>query len=316
MAEAERDARGALQLFETAGDELGQARAWRLLSAVHWANGHGAAAESANENDLAHARRSGHAREPTEAFCILSAIVVTGPIPVADAILRCEDILRREAGNRAVEAWMWHALAHLRARLGEFAEARELAIRSDAVLQTLGQSYEAAILSELRGDVELLAGDPAAAVLALTAGLETTERAGRPSLMLAAFLSQAAMAASRTDVAEAAAEQAITGGGWVRAIAQGTLGRVRATQGRFADADLLTREAVDYFEGTDFLTFHARARLDRAEALQLSGRREAAIDAVRMAKTLHDRKGSHVEAGQTERLMTELATHLPLETSP
>ncbi len=316
MAEAERDALGALQLFETAGDELGQARAWRLLSEIHWANGQGAAAESANGNDLAHALRSGWPREPTEAYCILSAILVTGPTAVADAIRRCEDILLREAGDRAVEGWMWHALAHLRVRLGETAEGRELATRSDAMLRTLGQSYEVAILSELRADVELLAGDPAAAVQALRAGLDVTERAGRPSLMLAAFLSNAAIAAGQLTVAEAAAEQAITGGGWIRAIAQGTLGRIRAGQGRQSEADNLTREAVEYFERTDFLTFHARARLDRADVEWRSGRWEAAIEDVQIAKALHERKGSPVEAGRAERLLAELMDRRPLETSP
>ena len=44
MAEAEREARDALALFEAAGDELGQARAWRLLSVIHWTDGRGAAA--------------------------------------------------------------------------------------------------------------------------------------------------------------------------------------------------------------------------------------------------------------------------------
>ena len=132
----------------------------------------------------------------------------------------------------------------------------------------------------------------------LTTGLDETERAGRPSLMLAAFLAQAATAAGQLDAAEGAAEQAIGGGGWIRAIAQGALGRVRATQGRHGEADLLTLDAVGYFERTDFLTFHARACLDRADVLRRSGRWDAAIEAVRTAKALHERKGSLVEAGQ------------------
>ena len=280
MADAERDARDALALFETAGDELGQARAWRLLTECHWAAGQGAAAESANDNDLAHARRSGRAREQTEAYCILSAILFTGPTPVTDAIRRCEGILTSEAGNVAIEGWMWHALAHLRVRLGGFAEARDLAARSDATLLELGQSYEAAILSELRADVELVAGDADAAVRALTAGLEVTERAGRPSLMLAAFLAQAALAANQPEVAEGAAERAIHGGGWIRAIAQSALGRVRGVQGQQEEADRLSCAAIDFFERTDFLTFHARARLDRADVLWRSGRWDAAIEAV------------------------------------
>ena len=315
MAEAELEARAALVLFEASGDELGQARAWRLLSEVDWADGQGAAAEAANESDLVHARRSGRPREQTEAYCILSGILFTGPAPIADGIRLCEEILSSEAGNGAVEGWIWHALAHLRVRLGAFPEARELAAKSDAVLRKHGQSYESAIQSELFADVELVAGDPAAATIALREGLEITEHAGRPSLMLAAFLSRAAVEAGQPVVAEAAAEQAIDGGGWIRAIAQGVLGRIRGFQGRYAEADLLTREAVAYFEGTDFLTFHARACLDQADVLWRSGRREAAIEAATMARALHERKGSLVEAAQAERLLIELRAQLSLQTS-
>ena len=134
--------------------------------------------------------------------------------------------------------------------------------------------------------------------------------------MLAAFLSRAASEAGQPAIAEAAAEQAIDGGGWIRAIAQGVLGRVRGRQGRYAEGDLLTRQAVDYFEGTDFLTFHARACLDRADVLWRSGRWEAAFEVVENARALHARKGSPVEAAQAERLLTELRAQLSLQTSP
>ncbi|HSS36234.1 MAG TPA: hypothetical protein VLR93_08155, partial [Patescibacteria group bacterium] len=306
MAEARPDALDALARFEAAGDELGQARAWRLLSEIEWAEGHGAASEAANTNDLAHARRSGRPREATEAYCILSGILNTGPISVADGIAHAEAILEREAGNGPVEGWLCHGLAHLRARRGEFAEARALAARSDASLLRHGQSYEAAIQSELWGDLELLAGDAPAAVLVLKAGFEITERSGRPSLMLAAFLSQAAVAANQPAEAEAAADQAIAGGGWIRAIAQGALGRVRAGQGRLAEAELLTAEAVAYFEQTDFLTFRARACLDRADVLRRSGRWADAVAAATLARELHRRKGSDLEADRAELVLREL----------
>ena len=208
---------------------------------------------------------------------------------------------------------MWHALAHLQVRLGRFAEARELAARSDAVLRGLGQSYEAAILSELIADVELVAGDADAAVEALRAGSTSPSApVGRASCWRRSCPGRA-MAAGQPILAEGAAEQAVTGGGWIRAIAEGVLGRVRAGQGRHDDAERLSLAAVDYFEGTDFLTFHARARLDRAEVLWRSGRWDAAIDAVERARTLHEQKGSPVEVAQAERALAELVARRPLE---
>jgi tetratricopeptide (TPR) repeat protein len=301
-------ARAAVDLFEAAGDSRGLARAWLLLATLDWWAGQGAGAEAALLKSMDHARRAGLVRELSDAYADLGAYLNTGPSPVADAIRRCEAILATEAGNRAVEGWIWHALAHLRARLGEFDAARELASRARAILDEHGQAYEHATLSEVVADVEVLAGDPHAAVRVLEEGLAATASSGAASPMLAAFLARAACLAGDPARAETAAERGMGGDAWVRAIAESSLARVRATQGRHAEAEELSLQALARFEGTDFLNFHGWVTVNRAETLALAGRRDDAVLAFEAAIALHARKGSLVEVEAARSRLAELGS--------
>ena len=306
--EVRDEARAAIDLFEAAGDSRGLAHAWLLLASLDWWAGQGARAETALLRSMDHARRAGLVRELSDAYADLGSYLNTGPTPVTDAIRRCEAILAAEAGDRAIEGWMWHALAHLRARLGEFAEARELATRARAMLDEHGHAYEHAALSEVVADVEVLAGDPVAAVRVLEEGLAATAGSGTVSPMLAAFLARAACLAGDPGRAEAAAEQGMGGDAWVRAIAESSLARVRAIQGRHAEAEELSLQALARFEGTDFLNFYGWATVNRAETLALAGRRDDAVLAFEAAIALHARKGSLVEVEAIRRRMAEFAT--------
>ena len=306
-AEARAEGQAAISLFEEAGDSLGLARSWMLKGHIEWWAGHGAAAEKAMHTAMEHARRAGLTRELSDAYGSLGAYFNTGPTPVMEGIPQCEAILAAEAGNRVIEGWMWHALAHLRARLGEFHEARELAARTRAILDEHGQLYEHAIMSEMVADVEVLAGDPAAAVRVLEAGLDATTRAGLPSAMLAAFLARAACLAGDLERAGAAANVGMTGDAWVRAIAESSLARVLAAEGRQEEAAQLSREAVASFVGTDFLNFHGWVMVNHAEVMEALGRRDEAIQALETAIDLHARKGSLIEVEDLRARLAELA---------
>ncbi|MEO8229850.1 MAG: adenylate/guanylate cyclase domain-containing protein [Chloroflexota bacterium] len=306
-AEARAEAQAAIALFEAAGDSQGLARSLMLMANIDWWSGHGAAAEKAMLTAMGYARRAGLARELSDGFGNLGAYFNTGPTPVTEAIRQCEAFLAAEAGNRAVEGWMWHALAHLRARLGEFDEARELAARARAILDEHGQLYEHATLSEMVADVEVLAGDPGAAVRVLEAGLAATTRTGAPSEMLAAFLARAACLAGDPERAGTAAKLGMTGDAWVRAIAESSLARVRAAEGAHEGAEKLSREAVASLAGTDFLNFHGWIMVNHAEVMEAAGRRDEAIRALETAIDLHGRKGSVIEVLAARARLSELA---------
>jgi tetratricopeptide (TPR) repeat protein len=308
IEQARRETQAALALFEAVGDTYGLARASMALSEIRWWSGEGAAAEVAVLDVIEHARRGGLDRELSEAYGNLSAYLNTGPTPVVEAIERCRAILASERGNRAIEGWMWHALAHLQARLGQFDEARDLAARSRVILEENGQLHEHASLSEVVADVEVLAGDTVAATRVLEEGFAWSAGRGTPSPMLAAFLARAAWLAGDPARAESAAIDGIGGDAWVQAIARSVLGRVRASEGRHDEAEGLSRAAVATFERTDFLNFHGWVMVNRAEILEEAGRRAEAIAAFQAALDLHERKGSIVEVEAIRRRIAELTT--------
>ncbi len=303
---ASRDARWAIERFEAVGDELGLARAWLLQGEVDWEDGHGAEAEAAVIESIVHARRAGRPRDLSDAYGSLSAFFNTGPTPVPEAIRRCEEILEAEAGDRAVEGWIHHALAHLVARLGQFDDARDHAARSLAILDENGQVIERASLMEVVADVEVLAGNPAAAVEALEDGLAIVATTGTPSPLLETFLARAARIGGDLPRAEAAARRGLEGTSWIHHLSQACLGRIRAEAGAADEGLRLAQDAAAAMEGTDFLTFHAWVLEDLAWTLSLADRRAEAVAAMESAIDLHERKASLVSVGQARAALAEI----------
>jgi predicted ATPase/class 3 adenylate cyclase len=294
------DAGRAIDVLDAAGDELGLARTWNLMGNVHWYAGEGGAAEVATLHALDHARRSGRRSELMQCYEDLTAIFNTGPAQVDEGIIRCRDILAAEGGDRVVEAWMNHALGHLLAKRGEFEEARMRAAATRRVLEENGQVLDHAVMAELAADVEFQAGDPAAAVRLLSDGLDAYHRLGRQSAILASHLGHVAWHAGDIELAEETAEEGMAAGGWTRALALGTLGRVRARQGRIEEAEALVREALAHWETTDYLTYHGWTLEALGDVLAMADRREEAIAAYEQAAQLHRQKGSTVGVAKVE----------------
>jgi class 3 adenylate cyclase/tetratricopeptide (TPR) repeat protein len=298
-AEARREAEEALQVFEAAGDERGLSRAWRLLGSLDWRAGRIGAEERAIDRALRHARNAGDAREEAEIFLTLSRDLVRGPTPVDQGIRRCEEVLAGTGGNRTIQGYMFHALAHLRARRGEFEEALSLAERFRGILRENGQMAAFWFFVEVPGDIKMLAGDPHGAVEVLTEGYEYLERIEDRDPLLAAFLAQASYANGQFEEAERKSELAASSGfPLARDLGKGVLSKVRARQGRLDQAERMVREAVASFEATDLLIDHATTLMDLAEVLRLAGRMEEAASAVRDALDLFERKGDIVSAGK------------------
>jgi len=81
-----------------------------------------------------------------------------------------------------------------------------------------------------------------------------------------------------------------------------------ARRGEHQAAERLVREAVAFAEESDFLVAHADAVSDLADVLELQDRREEAIDALRKALGLHERKGNGIAANRVRARIEELTT--------
>jgi len=136
--EARREAERAVSVFEELGDELELARAWQLAAHVEYFDGVLATQEAMLERALVHARRAGDAREEARILRWLASSALWGPVPVAEGIRRCKEILERTEGNSLVQANCHIRLAGLEgmrgrsARRGRASRRHARSLRSSA----------------------------------------------------------------------------------------------------------------------------------------------------------------------------------------
>jgi tetratricopeptide (TPR) repeat protein len=298
------DSERAIRMFEASGDERGLARAWHLIADVEWDLGHAGAQLAALERALEHAGRVSAPFETAEVLLSVTSAIVRGPTPVIEGIAKSEQFVRDFPGNRVVEAYMDHAVAHLRARLGEFDAAREASDRYRAFLLDTGQMIGYWRSAELRFDVEMLAGDTEAARAVAEKGYAALLEKGDRWPYLGAFLGQARLALGQmeeaAEVAEVAASSVIA---VERALGLGVLAQVRAREGDGVAAEKLIREAVEIVERTDFLFDRGTVQLDLAEVMDAVGRAGEARVARDRAFHMFEQKGDLVSAARARSLL-------------
>jgi tetratricopeptide (TPR) repeat protein len=200
------------------------------------------------------------------------------------------------------------------AMLGRFDEARAILADVRAELAERGGGIPLAnTMGQESVDVELLAGDPAAAVELGEEGCRLLDELGDKSLQSTAAgkLAQALYALDRLEEADAWAGRAAELGASDDAITQMLWRQVRAKvlarRGEHADAERLAREAVAIGEDTDMLVAQGDAYADLAEVLSLAGRPQEAAEALEQAFARYERKGNLVMAGRTRERLQELA---------
>jgi class 3 adenylate cyclase/tetratricopeptide (TPR) repeat protein len=298
--EVGHEAEQAVAALTELGDEAALGRAWLLLGEVHNVRGRMAAMAQAAERAMDHARRAGDHARVDLAIGRLGIALPFGPMPVEEAIGRARELLEQTRGRRRWEAWTLRALARLEARRGRFAEARALLAEGMAIVEELGLRFSVGLFALTAGEIEALAGEPAAAEPQLRLCYELTKRLGdRQYVAVAPNLAEVLHQLGRdeealrfTEEAEAAAfldvpEQFL----WRKARA-----KVLAARGDGGQAERLAREAVSLAERTDHLEEHADALMTLAEVLRRAGRAAEAEPALVEALRLCERKGSTVLA--------------------
>jgi tetratricopeptide (TPR) repeat protein len=233
---------------------------------------------------------------------------------VGAAIERCEAIRAEVEGNLVATADVLQPLAGLHAMEGRFEEARRLLAESAAAFEELGRSLSTAV-SHHAAEVEMLAGDPAAAEGWLRKGYAALEEMGDRALLstTAAYLGQVLAVQGRDEEADRFAELSadLTGDDDVvtQTIVHGVRATILAQRGALADAERLAREAVSLADQTDFLNDQAESRLVLAAVLSKSDRPEEAKAAREDALALYEQKGNLVAADQVRR---DLVPHAPV----
>jgi tetratricopeptide (TPR) repeat protein len=295
-SDAHSTAEGALRVFEEQGDEVGLAKAWRLLhdSAAGWDEGQESLARA-----LEHARRAGDQREEADALWWVGVYFVFGPMHAEEAIRRCEELLSDARLDGTVRAGSLGVLGVLYAMRGHFAEGREHFARCVAILEELGIKLRVVTRQHFLADIELLADDPAAAERAMRWAYERELEMGE-KLDIPGTTNRLADALYRQGRYDEAAKWIEIGGG------RGIRALLAARQGEFEKAETLAREAVAMTEHGQNLNARGTALVRLAQVLAMASRPSEAIPPLNDAMQLYERKGNLVSAQEARAVLEGL----------
>jgi class 3 adenylate cyclase/tetratricopeptide (TPR) repeat protein len=305
--DAQLSAERLIATLDELGDQLGLAKAWRLVGDLHATQSMYGAADEALERAIVHARRAGDAREEADCLGRYVGSGVYGPAPVREVERRCEELLSSSGGVGGRGAPALRALASVRAMEGRFEESRKLAEQARTLFQEFGLRLRAAFVWETTGEIELLAGDPVAAERALRAGYEAAVEVGEQGFQatVAALLAHALVEQGRFEEADrfttlsqasAAADDVASQVLWRTARS-----RILAASGAASEAESLMREAVALVEVTDDVNMHADTLVELAVVLGATGQAKEASDVLDEANALYMRKGNVAAAEAARR---------------
>ena len=300
--EVVKEVQRIIPILEDAGEHEGLSRAWKFLTHVHWtASRYGEAKESA-ERVVHHAQQAGNSLMETRFLPAFAMCALYGPTPVTEALVLCQQLHTKAAGDRRTEGLLLYALSHLEAMQGQFDRARDLYRKSRAILEEFGWNFHASLTSITSGQVEMLAGDPRAAEAELRHDFEKLEQMGERDYLptIAAYLSEALYRQGRFDEAlkftriseeHAAADDVSSQFLWpcVR-------GKILARTGLPLEGEALVRQGLSVIRGADEPDSQAAALMDLAEVLRLAGQSSEALLALKEAADLFDRKGNVVSS--------------------
>jgi DNA-binding SARP family transcriptional activator/tetratricopeptide (TPR) repeat protein len=303
-------AEDAIAVFERAGDDLGLARAWRLVAQSHYLAREGRLSADAAETALRFARRSGDRFEQLEILEWLGIALVLGPTTGIEGTALCRRLLVELAGDPRLELVLIGTLAYMVGIQGRTSEAEELVAEGRRVAEQLDDT--AWLFPVLLAFKMAWLSDPVSAERHLRPVYEGLKRIGEQShfCSVSTMLAKATYEQGRYDEAEELSREAerSTRPNDVHShiVWRGTLAKVLARRGELEAAEELAREAVEYAEASDFLHSHADALTDLAEVLDIAGRPEEAASAIEVAIGLHEAKGNVLAVAQTRQRLDDL----------
>jgi class 3 adenylate cyclase/tetratricopeptide (TPR) repeat protein len=314
-AAALAECESAIAILDAEGDLEGLAEAWLLAGKLRFWLGESPADQEALERTMAYARQSGNDRLPRQARRLLVVTFMLLPVPADAAIARAGQLLQMTNGEPWAEADILWPLSLIYAYVGRFAEAREASERARSVYGRSGAKLSWAMATSVAGEVELIAGDPAAAERHLREAYEAFRAMGERGISstVADWLAEALYAQGRLDQAQQMTEEAEAAAapGDIDAQARwrATRAKVLARRGQFPAAWILVDDAAALVSPTSWAALQAEILMAKAEVNRLAGVRDQAKASLRAALRIYQERHAIALADQVKAALAPLTGH-------
>jgi predicted ATPase/DNA-binding XRE family transcriptional regulator len=304
----------AIAVLNVAGDQQGLAEAWLLVGKLRFDRNEWPAAQEAMERAIDFGRRSGNHRAWILASTWLSSIFMMSPIPADAAVERAEEWLHRVEGEPFAEEGVLMSLATLYAYAGRIADARVAIKRSNAIVARCGSKLGFAFGAISAGEIEMVAGDPAAAERCFREGYEVFRAMGERWYLgqIAGLLAHALYAQGLFGEAQQVIEEAeITVGpieneGWM--LWRSAKAKVLAQRGQFFAARQLIAKAEEENSSASWV-IRAKVLMAKAEVSRLAGDPDQAAASLRAALWIYEDRHVLLLAGQAKAMLASHTAH-------
>jgi hypothetical protein len=301
----------AISILSGHQDDLGLARAWRLIEQAYYLARRAGPSTEAAERALAHARRASDEFEVKENIEWLAVAHALGPTPAPEAQRRIQGLVEEASGDRFLEATLHSLRGSQSAMCGRAAEAEDAFTRARDALDDR-ELHRNAFFQIHLGLAEPLLANGRVLEQEQRAACEALEQLGEKTAYssVAAMLARTLCDRGLDDEAEhythASEEAAGPNDVLSQIVWRSTRAKVLAHRGQFEAATDLALEAVAFAEQSDFLSAQGDALMDLAEVLRITGLTDRATSALARAQALYRRKENVVMAERARAIEAEL----------
>ena len=235
-----------------------------------------------------------------------------GPMPAADGVALCEELLSADYANAALRAQALQILALFQAMLGDVEASRRAAAAGRALIEEFDFTLLKGLYACDVGLAEVITGDLDRAERELRRGHDLLVEIGDTGVRstVDGILGDVLCVVGREDEAldladeswRIAASDDLDSQPRSRAVRARVLGRL----GQYDEALALLDEAVALVEPIDFLDLKGHVHDVLGEVLARAGRPDDAAAAVERAIALHERKGNVVSAARSRQVLETL----------
>jgi predicted ATPase len=312
VPEALNEYETAAAVLDAEGDLAGLAEAWIAIGVRRSYPGDLSAAIEAFERAVSCAEASGNKYAELDAEGWLVSAFAQLPVPADVAISRAERYLEAASGDPAAEACILDPLALLYGYAGRFTDARAAITRAQAAHTRCGAKILTALSATIAGDIEMIAGDPAAAEPKLKKGCDALRAMGERGYLSSclAYLAEAAYALGRLGEAHQLTEEAealaTADDHDAQARWRATRAKVLAQRGQFTAARQLTGQA-ETLAPASWPELQAAVLVAKAEVSKLAGAPEEAANSLLKALRIYQERRAPALADRTRTALASLS---------